>query len=137
MADHAQAMEQMLREVLARHQEWKHLDGVVDVPTERGERHQRVHIELVGHSWEFRSVVLGSEAVTRSVRVWRELAVRAWSRNGATNVVTFSFDEEDQLIGLVRHMAAHLDADELDLYLSVLAAECDRFEYLLGGVDVS
>ena len=127
----------MLRVVLAEHPAWKHSEGRVEVPTEQEGRQQGIDIELDDEHWEFRSVVLGTEAVTRKDKVWRELAVRAWLRNDATNLVTFTFDSRDQLIGLIRHPAAHLDAEELDMYLSVLAAECDRFEYVLSGVDAS
>jgi hypothetical protein len=58
-------------------------------------------------------------------------------RNEATNVVDFTFDDGDRLIGLVRHPESTLDVEELELYLTVLAAECDRFEFLLGGEDLA
>lgn len=137
MVDARREMERMLGQVLAEHPTWKHSEGRVEIPTEHGDRQQGIDIELDDAHWLFRSVVLGTEAVTRKAKVWRELAVRAWLRNDATNLVTFTFDAEDQLIGLIRHPADHLDAEELDLYLLVLAAECDRFEYVLGGVDAS
>jgi hypothetical protein len=38
---------------------------------------------------------------------------------------------------LVRHPESTLDVEELELYLTVLAAECDRFEFLLGGEDLA
>jgi hypothetical protein len=136
MADLRREMDRMLHEVLGRHRDWQRAGSWVDIPTEHGERHQRVHIELAGSHWGFRTVVLRASEVTRTKRGWRELAMRAWLRNDATNLVTFTFDGSDRLIGLIQHPAAHLDADELELYLSVLAAECDRFEYHLGGVDV-
>ena len=127
----------MLRTVLDRHEEWRREDDSVVIPTEDGGRHQRVNLSLRGEHWELRTRVLPAEQVTRTDRLWRELAMRAWLRNDATNLVTFTFDEADDLIGLVRHPAAHLDVEELELYLTVLAAECDRFEYVLRGVDVS
>lgn len=50
-------------------------------------------------------------------------------------IVSFGFDEQHQLIEQVRHPAKHLDVEEFDLYIHVLARECDRFEYLLCGED--
>lgn len=137
MADLRREMDRMLHEVLGRHRDWQRAGSWVEIPTEHGGRHQRIHIELAGSLWDFRTVVLRASEVTRTDRGWRELAMRAWLRNDATNLVTFTFDKSDSLIGLIQHADAHLDADELELYLSVLAAECDRFEYLLGGLDVS
>ena len=109
----------------------------MDVPTARGERHQLVHLEHQREHCELWSVVLGSAEVTSSDSRWSELARRAWLRNAASNLVTFTFDDEDRLIGHVRHLAAHLDVEELELYITVLAAECDRFEYVLTGADES
>jgi hypothetical protein len=35
----------------------------------------------------------------------------------------------------IRHPAEHLDPEELELYITALTRECDRFEYLLAGKD--
>ena len=80
---------------------------------------------------------LPAKTVMRTDVSWRHYAREAWRRNAATNLVTFTFDEKHGLIGLVRHPVATLDVEELSLYMAVLAAECDRFEFLLGGVDLA
>ena len=77
----------------------------------------------------FRSSVLPPKQVTTSDRAWRDLAYRAWRRNAAKELVTFSFDEQDSLIGVIEVPAATLDREELQLYVETLAKECDRFEY--------
>jgi hypothetical protein len=125
------ALDQVLE---ARHR-WT-LDGShVHVPTTHGERHQRVDLRIDGDDLVLTSVVLGPRRVNKSAKRRRELAVRAWHRNSATNLVTYGIDRRSRLVGEVRHAVADLDPEELDLYIAVLAAECDRFEYLLGGDD--
>ena len=84
----------------------------------------------------FRSTVLPAVRVTESDRVWRDLAYRAWRRNGSKDLVTFSFSDTDALIGLIEVPAATLDDTELRMYVDTLAKECDRFEYALTGEDV-
>ncbi len=137
MGDADARLDAMLGELGERHPGWVVAGRWIDVPTQHEERRQRIRIQQVGEHWELTSIVLHAQVVTRTMRRWRELAVRAWLRNDATNIVTFTFDEKDRLIGIVRHPVAHLDLEELQLYVTVLAAECDRFEYLLGGIDVS
>jgi len=81
------------------------------------------------------SVIVGATRVTKSVKRCRELARLAWRRNAEHEVVTFAFDRRDRLVGQIRHPAEHLDSEELELYVTTLARECDRFEYLLSGSD--
>ena len=70
-------------------------------------------------------MVLPASEVTRNDEHWRRLAYRAWRRNASKALVTFAFDDEDRLIGLVEVSAATLDHEELDLYVETLAKECD------------
>lgn len=56
--------------------------------------------------------------------------------NAFNELVTFAFDENDKLIGLVEQPVATLDDGELALYIETVAEECDRFdrfEYVLTG----
>ena len=62
-------------------------------------------------------------------------ASRAWRRNAMKELVTFAFDEDDRLIGVVEVPAGTLQDEELRVYIEVLAKECDRFEYALKGWD--
>jgi len=47
--------------------------------------------------------------------------------------VTFAFDHNDRLVGVVEQPAATLDHEEVRVYIETLARECDRFEYTLTG----
>ena len=77
----------------------------------------------------------GAEFVTRDEGAWRDLAYRAWRKNDLKEIVTFSFDRRHRLIGVIEQPAETLDREELVLYISTLARECDRFEYKLLGRD--
>ena len=64
---------------------------------------------------------------------------RAWQRNRTAQLVGFRVDKkgnERKLIGQARVPKAGLTADEFVTYVRAVAAECDRFEYLLTGCDV-
>jgi hypothetical protein len=98
-------------------------------------RRQIVRVARHGDIYRFSSLVLPARQVTRSVREWRLLAVRAWQRNARKSLVAFTFDADDDLIGVIEQPAATLDAEELRFYVDVLARECDRFEYVLTGED--
>ena len=100
-----------------------------------GARHQSVEIRVVDNEYELTSVVLPASIVTAKAKRWRTLARYAWQRNSDTDVVTFTFDARDRLVGRVRHPAATLDPEELSLYVRSLVRECDRFEHLLSGAD--
>jgi hypothetical protein len=50
--------------------------------------------------------------------------------------VGFRFDHRDRLIGECILPLAGLDAEEFALCARAVAAECDRYEYLLTGKDV-
>ena len=114
-----------------------HRDGnAVRVELEKGSRAQVVRFARNHDHYVFRSTVLSSKQVKTSDRAWRDLAYRAWRRNAAKELVTFSFDEKDALIGVIEVSAATLDREELQIYVETLAKECDRFEYALTGQDV-
>jgi hypothetical protein len=98
-------------------------------------REQRVRLSIDGDDYVLTSVILGSRAVTRRPKRWRQLALLAWQRNAEHQLVTFAFDGRDRLVGQIRHRREFLDVEELELYVNVLAQECDRFEYLLTGTD--
>jgi len=114
---------------------WERAGSSVKVQLGQSGRSQRVHIRREGDIYIFRSVVVGSEYVTRTNSVWRETARRAWRKNGLKDLITFAFDERDRLVGRIEQPVATLDHEELELYVDVLAKECDRFEYVITGKD--
>lgn len=64
-----------------------------------------------------------------------DLARRIWSQNRVSDVVEFALDESGRLIGRIEQVAETLNRNELEFYLTALAQECDRLEYLLTGRD--
>ena len=54
------------------------------------------------------SPVVGAAFVSQSDRAWRALAFRAWRKNDLKDIVTFSFDRHDRLIGVVELPAKSL-----------------------------
>ena len=127
---------EMAQKVAKKHKEdWTLKDKYVDVQLMRGTHHQRVYLSLEEEFYYFISVVLGSVAVTKSDRRWNEFALMAWQRNADHELVTFAFDKKNRLVGLIRHPSEHLDPEEFELYITTLARECDRFEYLIAGRD--
>ena len=101
-----------------------------------GGRSQTVRIERDGDGYVFTSVVLGTVRADEHRQDLPALANRLWQRNRQTDVVNFTFDRHNRLIGRIEHPANTLDAEELYFYLSRLAIECDRLEYLLTGKNI-
>ena len=100
-----------------------------------GARRQRIRISQENSQHVLSTLVLGSAAVRRRPGRRRRLALHAWTRNARTDLVNFTFDRTGRLVGEIRHLAEHLDAEELEIYLWILATEGDRFEYVLTGKD--
>lgn len=115
--------------------ECEHFEQHSQISIGLGTRRQEVTIRLDNDDYEMTSVVLSSSVVTASDEGWRALARLAWQRNADSEIVAFTFDKRDRLVGRIRHPAATLDAKELSLYIRSLVRECDRFEYLLSGQD--
>jgi len=133
------ALDQFLAKVSHAHAGGKRplkLDGCeVSVDIARGSRQQKIRLDVRGALCSFSSIVLRARDVTKSTRYWNSLAYRAWLRNGVTDIVTFAFDDKDNLVGRIEQLLATLDATEVDFYLLTLARECDRFEFALTGED--
>ena len=114
---------------------WRRDGHAVRVELSRSGRTQTVQLSQEDGRYRFESTVLPSREVTRKQRLWRDIAYRAWRRNAMKELVTFAFDEDDRLIGVVEVPASTLQDEELRVYIEVLAKECDRFEYALKGWD--
>ena len=126
----------MMRQLSKKHKNsWTLHDKCVDVKLSRRKRHQRVYLRLKGQYYFFISVVMGSTSVTKTDRKWNALALMAWRRNADHEIVNFAFDKKNRLVCVIRHPAEYLDHEELELYITTLTYECDRFEYLISGSD--
>ena len=108
---------------------WIRHGSTITVDLSQSGRSQQVRLERRDDLYVFRSVVVGSDFVTRTDTSWRELAHRVWRKNALKEFVTFAFDEMDRLIGFIEQPVVTLDQEELKLYIEVLARECDRLEY--------
>lgn len=126
----------MIRTLVKTHKEnWTLAENYLDVKLVRRGRHQRVYMSLEDGFYFFYSVVIGSTAVKKKFKRWNDLTLMTWQRNADHELVTFAFDKHDRLIGHIRHPAEYLDPEELELYITTLAFECDRFEFLISGGD--
>ena len=116
---------------------WKRDRNTVEVELWRSGRRQRVHLKRSDDLYIFWSTVVGPSYVTKSGARWRDLAYNVWRKNALKDLVAFSFDAQDRLVGRIEQPATTLDDNELILYVETLAEECDRFEYKLTGEDRS
>jgi hypothetical protein len=127
---------QMIRTLITKKDlPWKPQGSKLTVALGRTLRSQVIKFDREGDDYVLSSTVLGAANVTRNDQRWRELALLVWERNAAHDIVTFAFDRTDRLIGLIRCPSPTLQAEALHLYISTLARECDRFEYVLTGKD--
>lgn len=115
--------------------EWRIEGDTIVVGVLASGRKQRIRARREGSCYVFWTVVLGSNAASRTARRRRGLTLQAWVRNAETELVNFTFDGQGRLVGEIRHPREHLDAAELEIYVRILAAEGDRFEYVLTGRD--
>ncbi len=122
--------------------EWKRLcrglglvlgeDGV-NVRFSEG-RKQWVSVTDDEDSYLLASVVLSPNALKQIQGETPE--EHAWKWNRVSQLVGFRVDQRRGLVGQARVPKAGLTADEFVAYVRTVAAECDRFEYLLTGCDV-
>lgn len=71
-----------------------------------------------------------------AVREIEEPEISAWKRNRSVSLVGFRVDERGRMVGETRVPKVGLKANEFQIYLRTIAAESDRFEYLITGKDV-
>jgi hypothetical protein len=114
---------------------WARTGGRIEIELSAGGRRQVVYMKQIDGFYRFWSVVAPTSFVTRNVKAWRNLAYRAWRKNDAQDVIGFSFDDQDRLIGCIDQPVETVDHAEIAFYIDLLARECDRFEYRLSGED--
>ena len=95
------------------------------------ERRHRVEIEDLGDAYQLRGIVARRSVVD----ALQDCVLRAWRRNRATQLMGFRLDHRGRLIGEAWVPKAGLKRDEFVMYIRTVAAECDRFEYVLTGKD--
>lgn len=94
-------------------------------------RSQRVSVAEDGDVYVLSSFVVRRETVANTP----DLALQVWKRNRAVALVGFRIDQRERLLGEAWVPKVGLTAEEFQLYVRTVAAECDRLEYLLTGRD--
>jgi hypothetical protein len=94
-------------------------------------RSQRVSIAEDDGAYVLSSFVARRETVAGI----SDLALRVWERNRAVALVGFRIDQRERLVGEAWLPKVGLTAEEFQLYVRTVAAECDRLEYILTGRD--
>jgi hypothetical protein len=98
-------------------------------------RKQRVRFKKGKNMYTFYSIIHKGRLI-KGKMLRREIAYRAWRKNDMKDLVTFAFDDKNNLVGVIEQPVITIDHEELKLYIETLARECDRFEYILTGADV-
>jgi hypothetical protein len=80
--------------------------------------------------------ILGIVVRRATVASIPNLPIQIWMRNRTTQLVGLRIDRRMRLVAEAFAAKPGLTAEEFQLYLHTLAAECDRFEYILTGRDV-
>lgn len=107
------------------------VEGNAVVVTFPNERRHRVEIKDCGDAFQ----LVGIVARPAAMEGIPDVPLRAWRRNRASRLVGFRLDQRGRLVGDAWVPKAGIEREELLLYIRQVAAECDRFEYLLTGKD--
>jgi hypothetical protein len=108
-------------------------DDYVTVTFEGGRRH-RVRVTETADTFELHAIVARSSAIAEVHG--QPLPVRVWGHNRAAQLVSFRVDTRGRVCAVGWVAKAGLTAEEFQLVLRRVAAESDRFEFLLTGKDV-
>lgn len=103
----------------------------VIVVFQNGRKHS-VRVRETPEIYELHAVV----ARAATVRDVRDLPLRVWLHNRHAQLVSFRIDSRDRVYAESWLPKAGLTAEEFQLVLQRVAAESDRFEFLLTGKDV-
>jgi hypothetical protein len=107
------------------------LDGDSVVVSFVGGRNQRIEVDDAGEAYE----LTGFVARPATLQAIPNAHLRAWERNRTTHLVGFRINRRGRLVGEAWVPKPGLSADEFLHYVRRMAAECDRFEYILTGKD--
>ncbi len=105
----------------------------VTVTFDGGRRH-RVRVIETPDTFELHAIVARSSAIAEMRG--QPLPVRVWAHNRAAQLVSFRVDTRGRVCAVGWVAKAGLTAEEFQLVLRRVAAESDRFEFLLTGKDV-
>ena len=112
---------------------WRRKGRKIRISLSRDGRSQNIHLARQGDRYVLSSVIAHTSAVNEDRR---SLAYRLWRRNALKDVVTFTIDRRERVVGRIDQPIKSMHDRELKFYLETLARECDRLEYILTGVDM-
>ena len=98
-------------------------------------RKQTVKLSKNDEIYVFTSIIARAKDIPTNRTKKLDLLYRAWRKNTLKELITFSLDRDDNLIGVIQQPAATMDDEELLMYLEVIAKEADRFEFKISGAD--
>lgn len=107
------------------------LDGEGIVVSFQNERRHRVSVVTESGELVVRARVLPPSTVARTANLLETM----WLRNRATALVGFRIDKRGWLVGEATLPQAGLTASEFQTYVRAVAAESDRFEFAITGLD--
>ena len=103
---------------------------------DRADRTQKIRISQKNDTYQFSSVVARVKDVTgRGDESRSSLLFRILCRNALKPIVFLYIDSRDRVVGNVTCPIDSTHAKEIEFYLTILARDCDRFEYILAGSD--
>jgi hypothetical protein len=103
---------------------------------DRSDRTQKIRIEQQNSTYLFTSTVAKvKDVIGRATRARDDLVFRILCRNALKPIVFLHIDDRDRVVGQVTCPVASADTAEIEFYLNTLARDCDRFEYILLGLD--
>ena len=108
------------------------VEGEAIVVRFAGERKHRVTVREEPTTFLLTARVANASAVGEHT----DVALRLWRMNRGTRLVGYRLDERGRILGQARVPKAGLTADEFQLYVHTVAADCDRLEQVLTGSEL-
>ena len=103
---------------------------------DRADRTQKIRISQSNDAYEFTSVVARVKDVAgRGNESRNALLFRILCRNALKPIVFLYIDGRDRVVGKVTCPIDSTHSGEIEFYLTTLSRDCDRFEYVLSGLD--
>ena len=112
---------------------WHRKGSEVCVSFTKNGRSQVVRVSSRRNHCVFSSIIARSSEVKENRR---KLLYRLWRRNALKQLVTFTIDSRERVVGLIDQPVDSVSDAEMRFYIETVARECDRLEYILTGSDI-
>ena len=102
----------------------------------RSDRTQKIRLTQQDGTFRFTSIVAKvKDVIPGGINARNDLLFRILRRNALKPVVALHIDAKDRIVGEVACTTSSAHHAEIEFYLTTLARDCDRFEYILSGSD--